>query len=160
MLDGEERPDQIDPQDFHPIPDGLLEKRRHPAADAGIGVDRVDRAKCLKRARHRRLDRLLVAGVGDMGERHSALALDLSDRLVEPLGLAVDRQHARAFAREGDDARAPDPARRACDDRRPAAHPVHESSSRLKCAAPRWPGQFGGAAGVIPLVVPTLPRSA
>ena len=123
--------------------DGLLEKRRQPAADACVGVDRVDRAIGLQGAGDRGPDQFLVAGVGDMDERRSTLALDLSDGLVEPVALSVDRQHVRALASEGDDAGAPDPARRAGHDRRPAAHPVHAMSSRLKCATRRWPGQFG-----------------
>src|SRR5579883_2987395 len=41
MIDGQERTDQVDPQDFLPMLHRLLRKRNKPAADPGIGPDRV-----------------------------------------------------------------------------------------------------------------------
>ena len=44
MFDREERADQVDAQDFLPVFHGLFGERLQPAADAGIGPDRIEPA--------------------------------------------------------------------------------------------------------------------
>ena len=64
MLDGEERADQVDAQDFGPIFGRLLEDRGEPARDAGVGEDDVEAAMFRDRMVDEVPDVLVAPGVG------------------------------------------------------------------------------------------------
>ncbi len=125
MLDREERPDQVDAQHFLPVLDGLLGQRHQPAADAGIGPDRIEPAVF----RHRLVDEGLHVGFRT-GIRHHGLdgAAGIADELcgfLHALG-AVDDDQLRAFPGEQHRRCAPDAAASTCDDDGFAFEAAHE----------------------------------
>ena len=64
VLDGEERPDQVDPQNLRPILGGLFEDRGEAAGDAGVGEDDVEAAMLRDRVVDQPLDIGFAASVG------------------------------------------------------------------------------------------------
>src|SRR5712691_8881491 len=67
MFHRQERPDQVDAQDLLPVLHGLLGDRHQPAADAGVGPDRVDFAIGRERLVDEAYDVLLRARIGHDG---------------------------------------------------------------------------------------------
>ena len=56
MLNREIDPDQIDTQNVHPVLRGQFEEITEPAADPGIGIQRVQRAELADSLVHGRRD--------------------------------------------------------------------------------------------------------
>jgi hypothetical protein len=115
----------IDAQDFLPVLDGLLGQRHQPAADAGIGPDRIETAIF----RDRLVDEGLHVGFGT-GIRHHGLdrAAGIADEFggfLHALG-AVDDDELRALPGEQHRRGAPDTAASTCNDDGFAFKAAHE----------------------------------
>ena len=104
---------------------GLLGERHQPAADAGIGPDRVEPAVC----GHRLVDEghhvLFRTGIGHHGLRGAAGLAHQLDGFLDAFG-AVDGDQFGAFLGEQQRGRAPDAAAGAGDDDGFAFEAAHE----------------------------------
>ena len=125
MLDREERADQIDAQNFLPLLHGLLGERYQPAADAGIGPDRIEPPVGGNRSVDEGHHVFFRTGIGHHGLRGAAGLAHLLDGFLDTLG-AVDRDQLCSLLGEQQRCRAPDAAARAGDDDGFAFEAAHE----------------------------------
>src|SRR6185437_1107659 len=127
VLDGQERPDEVDPQHLGPaLGRDLVDRPERAArrADAGVGVDRVEPAELGDGARDVRFDVVFLAGVAGHRHRLAARVADRLGGLLDRLG-AVHADHRRAFAGEELGGGAADAARRPGHHRRSSIQPAH-----------------------------------
>ena len=125
VFDGEERPDQIDAQHFLPVFRSLFGERHQPAADAGIGPDRIELAVFRHRLGDERLHVGFVAGIRHDSFHGAAGIADELCGLLDALGL-VHRDQLCAFFGEQQRRRASNAAAGAGDHDRFALDAAHE----------------------------------
>ena len=99
-------------------------------ADPGVVAEHVHRAERLEGARGERVHALRVRDVGLDGEHFRARVAQLGCGRLEGIALDIGEDDAHALLGEALRQSAPDPARRAGDDRHAALELLHRASFR------------------------------